>query len=60
MVVELRRDESTPSGFEWSSSEGPPSQVYSGTQCQATVAVEKKKPISYVIPLFKKTLGLAG
>jgi HlyD family secretion protein len=60
VVAELLQDENTPSGFKWSSSMGPPNKVFSGTICQATVSVERKKPISYVIPIVKKVVGLGG
>jgi HlyD family secretion protein len=50
-------DASTPSGFKWSSSKGPPTPVFSGTKATGSVVVEQKKPISYVIPVIKKTLG---
>lgn len=49
----------TPSGFRWTSSAGPPVQVGSGTDCTVQVVVETRKPISYVIPTIKKTLGLS-
>jgi HlyD family secretion protein len=58
--VDLIDDVSTPSGFKWSSSQGPPNPVFSGTQCTATIAVERKKPISYVIPLFRKAVGVSS
>ncbi len=51
-------DEATESGFKWSSSSGPPVKVYSGTMCSASIQVETKRPISYVIPLAKKAVGL--
>lgn len=57
--VALLTDETTDSGFKWSSSKGPPMRVFSGTVCTANVAVEEKKPISYVLPIFKSTLGLS-
>ncbi len=57
--VELIPDETTPSGFKWSSSEGPPMKVFSGTICNANVTVETKKPISYVLPLMRKTVGMS-
>ena len=50
-------DASTPSGFKWSSSKGPPSLVYSGTLAKASVVVEQKTPISYVLPVIKKSIG---
>jgi len=52
--VELIPDEDTESGFKWSSSKGPPEKIFSGTPCNANVTVEKKKPISYVLPIFRR------
>ncbi len=49
----------TPSGFRWTSSAGPPVEVGSGTDCTVQVVVETRKPISYVIPTVKQTLGLS-
>ncbi len=49
----------TPSGFRWTSSTGPPVEVGSGTDCTVQVVVETRKPISYVIPTVKQTLGLS-
>ena len=57
--VQLIPDPETPSGFKWSSSEGPPMKVFSGTICSANVTVETKKPISYVLPLMRKTIGVS-
>jgi HlyD family secretion protein len=57
--VKLIQDPETPSGFRWSSSEGPPSKVFSGTICTANVTVETKKPISYVLPIVRKTVGMS-
>ena len=57
--VKLIPDPSTPSGFKWSSSEGPPMKVFSGTICSGNVTVETKKPISYVLPLMRKTVGVS-
>jgi len=44
----------TPSGYKWSSSKGPSISIDTGTICFATVTVSEQKPISLVIPLFKK------
>jgi HlyD family secretion protein len=57
VVAQLHKDESTQSGFRWSSASGPPVQVFSGTPLSAKVTVEERRPISYVIPIFKKALG---
>jgi len=56
--VQLIEDPNTPSGFRWSSSEGPPTKIYSGTICTGNVTVETKRPISYVLPLMRKTVGV--
>jgi HlyD family secretion protein len=46
------------SGFRWSSTKGPPVHVRSGTLCDAEIIVDKQRPISLVIPVLKKSLGL--
>ena len=58
VVATLNLNEDTVSGYEWSSSGGPPTEVFTGTVCSASVIVETKKPISYVLPIFKETLGI--
>ena len=57
VVATLQADAKTPSGFKWSSSLGPPIQIYSGTLSKGTVVVDDKRPISYVLPIVKKSLG---
>jgi HlyD family secretion protein len=44
--------------FKWSSSLGPPKGTEAGTTCSASVVVEERKPITYVIPAVKRTIGL--
>jgi hypothetical protein len=48
--IELVPDESTASGFEWSSPEGPPTTVESGTLGTATVITGEQHPINFVLP----------
>jgi HlyD family secretion protein len=60
VLVDLIEDPETPSGFKWSSSVGPPNKVFSGTLVSGTVSVEKKKPISYVIPMIRKAMGTSS
>lgn len=60
IVASLVPVSDTPSGYRWSSSKGPPTPVYSGTQSKGSIVVEKKKPISYVLPAIKKTLGVGA
>ncbi len=47
-------DPRTPSGYKWSSSLGPPISITTGTDCTASVMIDEQRPISLVIPLFKK------
>jgi HlyD family secretion protein len=55
--VDLHEDPSTPSGFLWSSSEGPPEDVESGTVVTVEVVVEEQRPISLVIPVLRSLTG---
>lgn len=48
----------TQSGFRWSSEEGPPFKVRTGTLANAEIVVYRQAPITLVIPLLKKKLGL--
>lgn len=57
ITAALIPDPSTTSGFKWSSSSGPPMKVFSGTICSASVQVASKRPISYVLPIFKRAVG---
>jgi len=57
VIAEPVIDKSTPSGFKWSSSKGPPTPVFSGTLAKGSVVVENKTPISYVLPIVKKAIG---
>ncbi|CAK0767713.1 NHLP bacteriocin system secretion protein [Gammaproteobacteria bacterium] len=46
------------SGYLWSSAAGAPVKLTSGTLCQADIVVSRRRPISFVVPLFKQSLGL--
>ena len=48
--VKLQSDPATPSGFKWSSSEGPPFGVTRGTLCTATFVLGEERPMSLVLP----------
>ena len=54
---ELIGDKTTPSGYAWSSSSGPPFRIDSGTKLNAAVVVERRKPYSYVLPTIKGAIG---
>ncbi|MHC4428837.1 MAG: NHLP bacteriocin system secretion protein [Planctomycetota bacterium] len=57
-TIELITNDDTPSGYEWTSSDGPPVTISAGTLCSGTVTVETQRPISLVIPTIKKKLNL--
>ena len=56
--INVIADEATVSGYKWSSSQGPPLKINSGTLCTGSVTVSEERPISMVIPILKKTLSL--
>lgn len=60
-VTEVRIDldpAPTTSGFKWSSREGPPLKISSGTLCSAQVVTAHERPIGLVVPLVKSKLGM--
>ena len=44
----------TPSGFTWTSSNGPPVGIQAGTTCFAQAVIEEDPPITLVIPMLKR------
>jgi HlyD family secretion protein len=48
----------TVSKYKWSSSEGPPLTIQSGTLATASIEVRQERPIGMVIPLFRKYTGI--
>ena len=52
--VDLVADDSTVSGYEWSSKKGASVNVENGTLCSAAVVVNTQRPISMVIPILKQ------
>lgn len=56
--IDAVTDSSTPSGYKWSSSSGPPIKINSGTLCTGMVTVSEQRPISMLMPIFKKALSI--
>jgi HlyD family secretion protein len=54
--ADLIPDVGNPSQYRWSSSEGPPLRIQSGTLATANIVVERRRPIFMVLP----QLRLAG
>ena len=56
--ADLRLDPATDSGYRWSSSEGPPMDILTGTLCGALITVDRRRPIDLVIPLIRDQVGM--
>jgi HlyD family secretion protein len=48
----------SPSGYKWSSAKGPSITIASGTICDAQITIRRQRPLSLVVPILKKTLGI--
>ena len=55
--VQLIRDAGTRSGYKWSSSAGARVELSSGTLATGTFVVERKRPITLLIPLLREMTG---
>jgi len=58
VTADLFRDPNTRSGYRWSSPLGPPIGIFSGTLCNGNIVVDRKRPVEFVVPKIKETLGL--
>jgi HlyD family secretion protein len=58
VVAELETDPSTYSKFRWSSSRGPELEITAGTTATARVAVERRAPITFVLPFLRAAAGI--
>ena len=58
--VALTPDPTTPSGYKWSSSTGPPTPVTAGMLAAAQIVLGQQRPISLVLPVFERAAGSAS
>jgi HlyD family secretion protein len=58
MKIMLRLDPSTPSGYSWTSRQGPPLKFGSGTLLRVQIPVQEKRPIELVIPTLRRWTGV--
>jgi NHLM bacteriocin system secretion protein len=58
VVCKLEEDDSTSSGYYWSSSKGKDVLVAEGTLVEASVVLEEKAPITMLIPYIKEKLTI--
>lgn len=54
----LKRDQTTFSGYKWSSSTGPQLKISSGTTTVVRVQVEERAPITFVLPILRSITGI--
>lgn len=45
------------SHYQWSTREGPPFQIQSGTLCSANITLMEQAPITLVLPILRKRIG---
>ena len=58
IYAKLNKNSKSFNGFQWSSSRGPEIYITSGTLSSVEVTVRQQSPITLVVPLIKKGLGL--
>ncbi|PLS68364.1 MAG: NHLP bacteriocin system secretion protein [Cyanobacteria bacterium M5B4] len=58
VTIELEKGD-TPSGYAWSSSQGPEGQITPGTTASVRVIVEEVPPITFVLPFLRTFFGLS-
>ena len=57
VVIEPTPDPSTPTGYSWSTGQGPQTPISGGTGIAVAVEVDQRAPISMVLPVLKSTIG---
>ncbi|MGD1701901.1 NHLP bacteriocin system secretion protein [Dapis sp. BLCC M229] len=56
--AQLKKDDNTFSGYQWSSSKGPQQKLTAGTTITARVKVEERAPITFVLPILREWSGI--
>lgn len=57
--LRLNPDQTTTSGYQWSSPKGPDISVTSGTLCTVRIVTREQKPVSLLFPILRQNLGLS-
>jgi len=55
--LSLSYDKENASGFAWTSGDGPPFVITNGNLCEISIVVERRKPITFVLPFLREWLG---
>lgn len=56
--VEFEKDDTSYSGFRWTSAKGPEIAIKEGTSCMGQITIKQENPIAIVVPAFKKFFDL--
>jgi HlyD family secretion protein len=57
VIIDLRVDPATTSGYAWTSSRGPEAEMTPGTTATVQITVERRAPISFVLPFLHEWTG---
>lgn len=57
VVIRPQEDPSTPSGFRWTTPQGPPFKIPTNTVCAVQLIQETRRPVELVIPELMESLG---
>ena len=57
ITANLAKDAGNPSGYKWSSSKGPESQITPGTTATIQVTIEERAPITFLLPFLRELAG---
>jgi HlyD family secretion protein len=57
VVIAPTPDSSTPTGYAWSTGQGPNTQIAGGTGISVAVEVDQQAPISKVLPIIRGAIG---
>lgn len=58
VLSSLKTDPRSYSGYQWSSRQGPDQKITQGTTTITQITVDKRSPISFVLPFFRAVTGL--
>lgn len=56
--VSFEKDPDAFSGFQWTSANGPDVHIKDGTSCLGKITIKEERPITLVVPAFKKFFDL--
>lgn len=60
LIARLTPDPSTDTGFLWTTASGPPGTLTPGTPVTAQVIVERRRPITWLLPALRSATGTDG